>query len=714
MNGSIGSIPPGWQQSVPDMPPGYMQMIMSATSGIALLSCAIVGNGSLKDIKKIIDHAPKELTRRSKKNEDIYVGTKATPGYLPIHYAAERGRLDIIKLLLQARNKEGCYFEIDDDGSNNEDPANSCNMTKTPFYIAVQCNKIAVARFLGKSGADVNFESKDTTNGGRVIGSAFFCCATRAQGFPGIKMARILCNEFGVNVNACGYFKLSEKGEQFERIPVLVAAVRKLVRSDLLPISFSKRGEMSVKNAAMMTLLLRKGADVNMRGEHGETALFELTSMLTHDTGEAGVDKMFLVCMFVQGYGANLKYKYAFGGKPSLTLVEMVNLMLASSTNVKLTKAMHKMKAVFQSFKTCAHGRNNCAQKAKNQCQRCKTVRYCCVEHQREDWNLVHAIPDPKWYEDAVLGGATWRSSVKGHKDTCKNVQKYRQRMKKVKETGGCAIVKIQLVGLISKPELNGLIGTRSTFNTETKRYLCVFDDPEIPCVNVKKKNFVELDDNQAVKTGPSPSSPPSINLDEALNISQRYSESPSISLGDALGDALAMAYNSEIGNIETSQRKCTGCGKPGQKEGQTVCQNCYDDNRCTRCGCGNPGKIEGKTVCQKCLGSKKKSSRLTVQLGAALAGNPSPAFHLARKYEDGKGVKQSYEKALSFYTAAARSSNASNSPNQHHAMFSLGFMYYHGNGVEQSNKLAREWWMKGAQRGNSDCKRDLEKYLLL
>jgi hypothetical protein len=330
-------------------------------------------------IKRIIDTQPREVTRRSKRNDVICAGTKATPGFLPIHYAAERGQLDVIKLLLNARNfEQGCYFDIDDDGSNHEDPANSCTMTKTPFYIAVQCNKIAVVRFLGKSGADVNFESKDIKNGGRVVGSALFCSATRCQGFPGIKMAKMLCDEFGVNVNACGCFKLSNnKGEHSGQLPVLVAAVRKLVRSELLPISFYKRAEMSMENTAMMDLLLDKGADVNMRGENGETALSELTTMLTHDTGEAGVDKMFLVCMFVQGYGANLKYKYAFGDKPSLTLVEMVNLMLASSVNVKLTKAMHQMKAVLKSFKACAHGRNGCTKKAKNQCQRCQTVRYC-------------------------------------------------------------------------------------------------------------------------------------------------------------------------------------------------------------------------------------------------------------------------------------------------------------------------------------------------
>ena len=66
-----------------------------------------------------------------------------------------------------------------------------------------------------------------------------------------------------------------------------------------------------------------------------------------------------------------------------------------------------------------------------------------------------------------------------------------------MKQTGGCAIIKIQLVGLISKPEFNGLIGTRSTFDNITKRYLFVFDDDTLPCVNVKEKNFfVVLDDD--------------------------------------------------------------------------------------------------------------------------------------------------------------------------------------------------------------------------
>ena len=84
-----------------------------------------------------------------------------------------------------------------------------------------------------------------------------------------------------------------------------------------------------------------------------------------------------------------------------------------------------------------------------------------------------------------------------GHRETCQEIIAYRDKVEKVKQTGGCAIIKIQLVGLISKPEFNGLIGTRSTFDNITKRYLFVFDDDTLPCVNVKEKNFfVVLDDD--------------------------------------------------------------------------------------------------------------------------------------------------------------------------------------------------------------------------
>ena len=34
-------------------------------------------------------------------------------------------------------------------------------------------------------------------------------------------------------------------------------------------------------------------------------------------------------------------------------------------------------------------------------------------------------------------------------------------------------------------------------------------------------------------------------------------------------------------------------------------------------------------------------------------------------------------------------------------AQINLGSMYHHGQGVKQSNKLAREWWTKAAEQGH-------------
>ena len=51
--------------------------------------------------------------------------------------------------------------------------------------------------------------------------------------------------------------------------------------------------------------------------------------------------------------------------------------------------------------------------------------------------------------------------------------------------------------GLKSKPEWNGLIGTRSLFNQTKHRYLIVFDDLNLPNVHLKEENIVVLDDGK-------------------------------------------------------------------------------------------------------------------------------------------------------------------------------------------------------------------------
>jgi len=68
----------------------------------------------------------------------------------------------------------------------------------------------------------------------------------------------------------------------------------------------------------------------------------------------------------------------------------------------------------------------------------------------------------------------------------------------------------------------------------------------------------------------------------------------------------------------------------------------------------------------------------------------------------DGQGVDQNYERAAEYYEAAARQGHAS-------AQFNLGRLYGTGQGVEQSIEVAREWWMKSAEQGVEQAIKELQ-----
>ena len=61
--------------------------------------------------------------------------------------------------------------------------------------------------------------------------------------------------------------------------------------------------------------------------------------------------------------------------------------------------------------------------------------------------------------------------------------------------------------------------------------------------------------------------------------------------------------------------------------------------------------------------------------------------------YENGHGVKQSYEKAVEWYAKAAKQG-------QTDAQFNLGFMYANGHGVKQSDSDAIRWYGMAAKQG--------------
>jgi TPR repeat protein len=99
---------------------------------------------------------------------------------------------------------------------------------------------------------------------------------------------------------------------------------------------------------------------------------------------------------------------------------------------------------------------------------------------------------------------------------------------------------------------------------------------------------------------------------------------------------------------------------------------------------------------CPLCRASRPTSDEETVkQLHPWVKKKKAWAqSHLASKYENGKGVKQSYGMARTLFDLAAQQGYVS-------AMNSLGNMYSKGQGVEQSYERAVEYYEQAAQLGH-------------
>lgn len=76
-----------------------------------------------------------------------------------------------------------------------------------------------------------------------------------------------------------------------------------------------------------------------------------------------------------------------------------------------------------------------------------------------------------------------------------------------------------------------------------------------------------------------------------------------------------------------------------------------------------------------------------------AEAGDASAQVNLGKAYEDGNGVTQSDEQAVSYYQKAAKQGNAE-------AENDLGLMYRTGRGVEKSKEEAVKWYRLAARQG--------------
>ena len=88
----------------------------------------------------------------------------------------------------------------------------------------------------------------------------------------------------------------------------------------------------------------------------------------------------------------------------------------------------------------------------------------------------------------------------------------------------------------------------------------------------------------------------------------------------------------------------------------------------------------------------------------AAWGKDAEAQFDLGCYYYDGKGVEQSYEKAVNWWRKAAEKGYAL-------AQYNLGVCYRKGQGVEQSYTEAVKWYRKAAEQGDAEAQYFLGLY---
>lgn len=70
---------------------------------------------------------------------------------------------------------------------------------------------------------------------------------------------------------------------------------------------------------------------------------------------------------------------------------------------------------------------------------------------------------------------------------------------------------------------------------------------------------------------------------------------------------------------------------------------------------------------------------------------NPEAQFKLGQLFEFGKGVEQSFEKAMIWYQKSAEAGNTA-------AQYNLGLLYEHGRGTEKNYTKAAQWYTKASE----------------
>lgn len=87
-----------------------------------------------------------------------------------------------------------------------------------------------------------------------------------------------------------------------------------------------------------------------------------------------------------------------------------------------------------------------------------------------------------------------------------------------------------------------------------------------------------------------------------------------------------------------------------------------------------------------------------------ATQGNVDAQLRMAKRYENGDGVKKDFNKAFDLYRKAAEAGNAD-------AQYNLGTCYYNGVGTEKDVETGMEWFNKAAAQGHGLAKTRQKAY---
>lgn len=146
---------------------------------------------------------------------------------------------------------------------------------------------------------------------------------------------------------------------------------------------------------------------------------------------------------------------------------------------------------------------------------------------------------------------------------------------------------------------------------------------------------------------------------------------------------------------ISTKQPTCKDLCKRGKS---LIDQGQFEDalNKFSSALCADPTNKIARTYrifCQEVLDRPQEATHEK--------GDPRAEFNIGSRYERGKGIPQSYDKAAEWYTKSALQGNSN-------ALLNLGVLFARGLGVTQSFKLAEEVLTMASDNGNVEAKWNL------